>query len=219
MVIIHKKSHLSSHSRWFWTSAPLMSTCIHVCLTENNQNWPFWSIRLVVSTMHKVTLLGQQVLIAACPRVWQQHQWSSWQLCWQYQTCQFIFWCLCSSKMKPVKCMWSVCDFVHVMFQVATKATTKHTQKCAYTCLHYNHTMLTEHSYSTTLCSLCSGEFVAQFKFTVLLMANGPLRITNSLFEPELYKSEHEVEDPELKVMRIWWKVYTSFKGTAMAHS
>lgn len=48
--------------------------------------------------------------------------------------------------------------------------------------------------------SLCSGEFVAQFKFTVLLMANGPLRITNSLFEPELYKSEHEVEDAELKV-------------------
>uniref|UniRef100_A0A7N8X8X5 Proliferation-associated 2G4, b n=1 Tax=Mastacembelus armatus TaxID=205130 RepID=A0A7N8X8X5_9TELE len=45
------------------------------------------------------------------------------------------------------------------------------------------------------------GEFVAQFKFTVLLMANGPLRITNSLFEPELYKSEHEVEDAELKAL------------------
>nr|XP_057940985.1 proliferation-associated protein 2G4-like [Doryrhamphus excisus] len=45
------------------------------------------------------------------------------------------------------------------------------------------------------------GEFVAQFKFTVLLMANGPLRITNSLYEPELYKSEHEVEDPELKAL------------------
>ena len=41
---------------------------------------------------------------------------------------------------------------------------------------------------------------MAQFKFTVLLMANGPLRITNSLFEPELFKSEHEVEDPELMV-------------------
>lgn len=52
------------------------------------------------------------------------------------------------------------------------------------------------------LCShyLCAGEFVAQFKFTVLLMANGPLRITNSLFEPELYKSELDVEDAELKV-------------------
>ncbi|MEQ2208359.1 Proliferation-associated protein 2G4 [Xenoophorus captivus] len=45
------------------------------------------------------------------------------------------------------------------------------------------------------------GEFVAQFKFTVLLMANGPLRITNSLYEPELYKSEHDVEDPELKAL------------------
>jgi len=43
------------------------------------------------------------------------------------------------------------------------------------------------------------GEFVAQFKFTVLLMANGPLRITNGLIEPELYKSEFEVEDEELK--------------------
>lgn len=41
---------------------------------------------------------------------------------------------------------------------------------------------------------------MAQFKFTVLLMANGPLRITNSLFEPELYKSELDVEDAELKV-------------------
>lgn len=44
------------------------------------------------------------------------------------------------------------------------------------------------------------GEFVAQFKFTVLLMANGPLRITNSLFDPDLYKPDYKVEDPELKV-------------------
>lgn len=48
--------------------------------------------------------------------------------------------------------------------------------------------------------SLFSGECVAQFKFTVLLMANGPHRITNGPFDPELYKSEHEVQDPELKV-------------------
>lgn len=48
--------------------------------------------------------------------------------------------------------------------------------------------------------SLLSGEFVAQFKFTVLLMANGPHRITNGPFDPEFYKSEHEVQDPELKV-------------------
>lgn len=45
------------------------------------------------------------------------------------------------------------------------------------------------------------GECVAQFKFTVLLMANGPLRITSGFFEPELYKSEHDVQDPELKAL------------------
>uniref|UniRef100_A0A4W4HIC5 Peptidase M24 domain-containing protein n=1 Tax=Electrophorus electricus TaxID=8005 RepID=A0A4W4HIC5_ELEEL len=45
------------------------------------------------------------------------------------------------------------------------------------------------------------GEYVAQFKFTVLLMANGPLRITGGSFEPDLYKSEYEVQDPELKAL------------------
>ncbi|XP_035595869.1 proliferation-associated protein 2G4-like [Oncorhynchus keta] len=45
------------------------------------------------------------------------------------------------------------------------------------------------------------GEFVAQFKFTVLLMANGPLRITTGLYEQEMYKSEHEVEDADLKAL------------------
>ncbi|KPP72368.1 proliferation-associated protein 2G4-like [Scleropages formosus] len=45
------------------------------------------------------------------------------------------------------------------------------------------------------------GEFVAQFKFTVLLMANGPLRITSGPFQAELYLSEHEVLDPELKAL------------------
>ncbi|KAG5837947.1 hypothetical protein ANANG_G00218510 [Anguilla anguilla] len=45
------------------------------------------------------------------------------------------------------------------------------------------------------------GELVAQFKFTVLLMANGPMRITSELFQNELYKSEHEVQDPELKTL------------------
>ncbi|XP_034022550.1 proliferation-associated protein 2G4-like isoform X2 [Thalassophryne amazonica] len=45
------------------------------------------------------------------------------------------------------------------------------------------------------------GEFVAQFKFTVLLMANGPHRITNGPFDPDFYKSEHEVQDPELKTL------------------
>ncbi|XP_010156890.1 PREDICTED: proliferation-associated protein 2G4, partial [Eurypyga helias] len=45
------------------------------------------------------------------------------------------------------------------------------------------------------------GEFVAQFKFTVLLMPNGPMRITSGPFEPELYKSEFEVQDGELKAL------------------
>ena len=55
-------------------------------------------------------------------------------------------------------------------------------------------------SCSDSLVLSLSGECVAQFKFTVLLMANGPHRITNGPFEPELYKSEHEVQDAELMV-------------------
>lgn len=52
------------------------------------------------------------------------------------------------------------------------------------------------------------GEYVAQFKFTVLLMPNGPMRITSGPFEPDLYKSEMEVQDAELKVS-VGWKVVT----------
>uniref|UniRef100_A0A2I3HTI3 Peptidase M24 domain-containing protein n=1 Tax=Nomascus leucogenys TaxID=61853 RepID=A0A2I3HTI3_NOMLE len=37
------------------------------------------------------------------------------------------------------------------------------------------------------------GEFVAQFKFTVLLMPSGPMRITGGPFKPDLYKFEIEV--------------------------
>ena len=47
---------------------------------------------------------------------------------------------------------------------------------------------------------LISGEFVAQFKFTVLLMPNGPMRITGLPFESDLYESEHSIQDEELKV-------------------
>ncbi|KAG8585760.1 hypothetical protein GDO81_005141, partial [Engystomops pustulosus] len=43
------------------------------------------------------------------------------------------------------------------------------------------------------------GEYVAQFKFTVLLMSNGPMRITSGPFDPDVYKSELEVQDTELK--------------------
>ncbi|EDV21068.1 uncharacterized protein TRIADDRAFT_64279 [Trichoplax adhaerens] len=43
------------------------------------------------------------------------------------------------------------------------------------------------------------GDFVAQFKFTVLLMPSGPMRITGGTFDPEVYESEHVVKDEEIK--------------------
>ncbi|RKP12929.1 peptidase M24, structural domain-containing protein [Piptocephalis cylindrospora] len=42
------------------------------------------------------------------------------------------------------------------------------------------------------------GETVAQFIFTVLLTANGPVRITPSHWNDELVQSEHKIEDPEI---------------------
>ncbi|XP_044761912.1 proliferation-associated protein 2G4-like [Coccinella septempunctata] len=46
-----------------------------------------------------------------------------------------------------------------------------------------------------------SGEFVAQFKFTVLLMPNGPHKITGLPFETELFQSENSITSPELKTI------------------
>lgn len=60
----------------------------------------------------------------------------------------------------------------------------------------------------TGTCCFPPGEYVAQFKFTVLLMPNGPMRITSGPFEPDLYKSEMEVQDAELKVS-VGWKMVT----------
>ena len=48
---------------------------------------------------------------------------------------------------------------------------------------------------------LSSGEHVAQFKFTVLLMPNGPHKITGLPFEEELYSSEHSVKDADIQVL------------------
>ena len=45
-----------------------------------------------------------------------------------------------------------------------------------------------------------TGEFVAQFKFTVLLMPNGPLRITQGPTDMEAYESDKKIEDKEMKV-------------------
>jgi len=42
------------------------------------------------------------------------------------------------------------------------------------------------------------GSFVAQFKFTVLLMPNGPMKITGLPFDEALYKSEKKLEDGEI---------------------
>jgi len=43
------------------------------------------------------------------------------------------------------------------------------------------------------------GEYVAQFKFTVLLMPNGPLRITHGAWDPECVQSEFSIKDEELR--------------------
>ncbi|KAG5450604.1 Proliferation-associated protein 2G4 [Clonorchis sinensis] len=42
-------------------------------------------------------------------------------------------------------------------------------------------------------------EFVAQFRFTVLLMPNGPMRITGFPFDASVYKSEFKPRDAEVK--------------------
>jgi len=45
------------------------------------------------------------------------------------------------------------------------------------------------------------GEYVARFEFTVLLMPNGPLRITHGTWEPELVHSDYSIKDEELKTI------------------
>jgi len=42
------------------------------------------------------------------------------------------------------------------------------------------------------------GEYVAQFKFTVLLMPNGPLKITGADFDPEQCSTENKIENEEI---------------------
>merc|ERR1712121_222622 len=43
------------------------------------------------------------------------------------------------------------------------------------------------------------GAHVAQYKFTVLLMPNGPHKITGLPFDDTLYKSEKSIEDAEIQ--------------------
>lgn len=40
---------------------------------------------------------------------------------------------------------------------------------------------------------------MAQFKFTVLLMPNGPQKITGVAFDPTTCQSEHSITDEEVK--------------------
>jgi len=44
-----------------------------------------------------------------------------------------------------------------------------------------------------------AGEFVAQFKFTVLLMPNGPMKITGLPFDADHYDSEYQIVNEEMK--------------------
>ncbi|KAJ7340082.1 Proliferation-associated protein 2G4 [Desmophyllum pertusum] len=45
-------------------------------------------------------------------------------------------------------------------------------------------------------------EFVAQFKFTLLLMPNGPaIRITQGPFDPEIIQSEYSIQDEDIKAI------------------
>jgi len=45
------------------------------------------------------------------------------------------------------------------------------------------------------------GTFVAQFKFTLLLMPNGPHKITGLPFDAALYKSDKKIEDSEINTL------------------
>lgn len=52
---------------------------------------------------------------------------------------------------------------------------------------------------SVIVCDI-AGELVAQFKFTLLLMPNGPMKITGLSFDESLFESENSVTDEEMKV-------------------
>ena len=51
---------------------------------------------------------------------------------------------------------------------------------------------------------------MAQFKFTVILMPNGPLKITGLPFDVDCFESEYSIEDEELKLsLQINLKVFS----------
>ena len=48
-----------------------------------------------------------------------------------------------------------------------------------------------------------AGESVAQFKFTVLLMPNGPHKITGLPFDTEIVESDKKIEDQDIQVRTL----------------
>lgn len=45
------------------------------------------------------------------------------------------------------------------------------------------------------------GEFVAHFKYTVLLTSTGPMRLTGLPFDAALYQSSHKLQNPAVKTL------------------
>jgi len=56
------------------------------------------------------------------------------------------------------------------------------------------------------------GEYVAQFKFTLLLMQNGPDRITGLAFDPTTCESTKQIEDSEIQVRKNFIDLKLMFK-------
>ncbi len=51
------------------------------------------------------------------------------------------------------------------------------------------------------------GEFVAEFKFTVLIMPNNTMKITGLPVDLEAYQSENSITDEATKVIGIKWSI------------
>lgn len=64
--------------------------------------------------------------------------------------------------------------------------------------------MQTQSSFNINFSFLRTGEVVAQFKYTVLIMPNGVNLVTGVAFLPEQYESEHSITDTELKVSFVF---------------
>ena len=55
------------------------------------------------------------------------------------------------------------------------------------------------------------GEFVAEFKFTVLLMPNNTMKITGLPLDLELYQSENSITDEAIKVIEQFFGKFKTF--------